>query len=45
MQTNVLNFFEMDDFCQIFVIFQNIEILIESNYWLRMYILYIFRAV
>ena len=29
---NVLDFFNMDDFFQIFVILRNTEILIESNY-------------
>ena len=31
---NVFDFFDMRDFFQIFIISRNIEILIESNYWL-----------
>ena len=35
---NVLHFFDMGDFCQIFVKLQVTEILIESNYCLGMYV-------
>ena len=34
---NFLDFFEMDDFFQIFVILRNTEILMELNYWLGIY--------
>ena len=36
---NLFDFFDMADFFLIFVISRNIEILIESNYWLGMYVL------
>ena len=35
---NIFDFFEMGDFLQIFVISRKTEILIESNYWLGMYV-------
>ena len=38
---NVLGIFDMGDFIQIFVISRNTEILIESNFWLWMYVTYI----
>ena len=35
---NVLDFFDIGNFFRIFFITQNFKILIESNYWLRMYV-------
>ena len=38
---NVLDMFDMGDFLQIFIISQSTEILVESNFRLGMYVLYI----
>ena len=40
-EINVLDFFDMGDLFQIFVVSRNTEILTESNYWLGMYVPYI----
>ena len=41
---NFLDFYEMGDFFQIFVMFVNTEIPIELNYWLGMYVSYILNS-
>ena len=40
---NVLDIFDVRDFLNIFVISRSTEILIKSNFWLRMYVLYILK--
>ena len=42
---HVRDFFDMGDFFQFFVISQNTEILFESNYWLGIYVPYIFKWI
>ena len=42
---NVLNFFDMDDFFLICLISRNTEILIELNYWLKIYVPYILKKM
>ena len=41
MQKNVLNIFNTDDVLKIFVRQQSTEILIQSNFWLKMYVSYL----
>ena len=41
---NVVDSFNMGNFFQIFVISRITEILIESNFWFAMYVLYILNA-
>ena len=40
---NVLDIFDVRDFLNIFVISRSTEILIKSNFWLRVYVLYILK--
>ena len=42
---NILDFFDMGDFFQIFVISRNTEILIEPNYWLGMNVPFIHESL
>ena len=42
---NVFDIFDMSDLFQIFVISRSAEILIESNFWLGMYVPYILKSM
>ena len=42
---NVLDIFDTGNFFQIFVISRSTEILIESNFWLEMYVTYILKDI
>ena len=42
--SNILDFVDMGNFFQIFVTSRNTEVLIELNYWLRIYVPYILKS-